>query len=369
MTNITNDTMGIDWEFTLDTIREGKCILFLGPEVFTSSEGKKLDEAMLDFLQFPNNPDILNHYPEEDLFLFKNKGAQTKSYYKIKNFYQQSFPEAEKILEKIAQIPFQFIISMTPDNKLTKVYEKLNFKSKSDFYWRNHSSTTKAKLPSKDSPLVYNLFGTTELQESMVLSHDDLFDFFNSIFGARSIPKELKHVIQKAHNLVFLGIPFHKWYLQLLLRILSLHVDSDFMRYAANQSVDEKMAALVGEQFSIKFLPENVSGFIDELYKKCEEEGILKEASVGKKSIYDMVVELVTKDRIDEALVRVKDFLESIGDYGLDLLDDIILLTNRHKRLQKRMTQGILDFSDAEVETNKVRKSLLDLLNEVKTLE
>lgn len=369
MTNTTDDLMGIDWEFTLDTIREGKCILFLGPEIYTSSSGKKLDESLLDFLQYPDNGDILNYYKTEDLFLFKNKGAQTKTYYKIKNFYQQSFPEAEALLEKIAQIPFQFIISVTPDNKLNQVYDRMNFKNKHDFYWRNHSSTTKVKLPAKDSPLVYNLFGTTEMQESMVLTHNDLYDFFNSIFGERSMPKELKHVIQKAHNLLFLGIPFNKWYLQLLLRILSLHNDSDFMRYAANQNVDEDMESLCDQQFSIKFLPENVGGFINELYSLCEKEGMLKEVSTGKVSISDKVVKLVSADRIEEAMDTLKEFLENLGEYGEDLMDDIILLINRNKRLNKRKMQGIIDFSDAEVESNKVRKSLLDLLNEAKTLE
>ena len=282
MKKTRNNTVRIDWDFTLETIREGKCILFLGPELFTSSQGKKLSETMLEHLDYPNNPDILNYYPSEDFFLFKNKGAQTKSYYKIKSFYQQSFPEAEKHLEKIAQIPFHFIISITPDNKLIHVYERLNFKNKSDFYWKNHSSTTKVKLPTQEAPLVYNLFGTIEMQESMILTHNDLFDFFQSIFGERSMPKELKHIIQKAHNLIFLGIPFNKWYLQLLLRILSLHNDNEFIRYAANQSIDEEMAAFCSQQFSIEFLPEKVEEFISELYQRCEQAGMLKEVTEAK---------------------------------------------------------------------------------------
>lgn len=359
----------IDWEFTLDTIQEGKCILFLGPELYTSASGKKLDEALLEFLQYPDNNDILNYYPADDLFLFKNKGAQTKTYYKIKNFYQQSFPETEKLLEKIAQIPFELIISVTPDNKLNKVYDRLNFKNKSDFYWRNHSSTTKVKLPSKDSPLVYNLFGTTEMQESMVLTHNDLYDFFNSIFGERSMPKELKHVIQKAHNLIFLGIPFNKWYLQLLLRILSLHNDGDFMRYAANQSIDADMESLCDQQFSIKFLPENVGGFVNELYSHCEKKGMLKEVTSGKKSLSEVILNLVSNDKIDQALTQLKEFLENLGEFGEDLIDDVILLINRHKRLNKRKLQGIIDFKDAELESNKIRKSILDVLNEAKALE
>lgn len=369
MSATISDTSSIDWDFTLDTIREGKCILFLGPELYTTTDGKKLGEAMLEFLQYPGNSDILNYYPEEDLFLFKNKGAQTKTYYKIKSFFQQSFPEAEKILEKISKIPFQFIISVIPDHKLNQVYDRMNFKSKSDFYWRNHSSTSKVKLPSKDAPLVYNLFGTIELQESMVLTHNDLFDFFHSIFGERSMPKELKHVIQKAHNLIFLGIPFNKWYLQLLLRILSLHNDSDFMRYAANQTVDEEMAALCKHQFSIKFLPEHVGEFINQLYERCEQAGMLKEVTAGKVSFFEQIQQLVAKDKIDEALEGIKEFLDNLGEHGIDLIDDAILLINRHKRLNKRKLQGIIANSDAQLESNKVRKSVLDLLREVKTLE
>ena len=32
----------INWELTIDTIQSGKCILFLGPEVFTNAEGEHL---------------------------------------------------------------------------------------------------------------------------------------------------------------------------------------------------------------------------------------------------------------------------------------------------------------------------------------
>ena len=99
MTNPANEASSIDWDFTLDTIIGGRCILFLGPELYTSADGKKVEDALLDFLQYPENGDILNYYPSEGLFLFKNKGAQTKTYYKIKNFFQQSFPDAEELLE------------------------------------------------------------------------------------------------------------------------------------------------------------------------------------------------------------------------------------------------------------------------------
>ena len=53
----------------------------------------------------------------------------------------------------------------------------------------------------------------------------------------------------------------------------------------------------------------------------------------------------------------------------MELADDVILLTNRQKRLEKRIMRGIIGSSEAEVEKNKVRKSLLDLVKEAKALE
>ena len=362
-------SVAVDWDITLQTIQEEKCVLFLGPDLFTRPDGKRLEQQLTEYLDVDNNPDILKYYQEEDLFLFSSKAAKTKTYYKLKAFFQQEFPHVEALFEKIAQIPFHFIITVTSDQKLQSVFEQLHLKSKSDFYWKNYSPTTKTKIPARDNPLIYNIFGSVERQESMVLTHNDLFDYFSSVLGERSIPKELKHCFNDAHNFIFLGIPFDKWYLQLLLRMLSLHDDSEFMRFAANQAVDPELASLCLQHFRIEFLPTKADVFIEELYNHCQQAGILRKAPENRTSIIDQLKELLAQDKMNKVFEQLREFFEQLGDLGADFLDDVLLLKNRHRRLMKRIAQGIIDNNDSNLESNKIRKSLMELLNEAKTLE
>jgi len=359
----------IDWNFTLQTLQEGRCIIFLGPELFTNNQNKKLGESLSDYLQVGKNEDIEKYYQAEELFLFKNNGAQTKTYYKIKNFYQQSFPETETLLKKIAQLPASFIVNLTPDKHLVNTFQQLNLPVKSDFYWKNHTPKSEVKLPSIKKPLVYNLFGSIDQQESLILTHNDLFDYFSSIFGERGLPKDLRHKIHQAHNLIFLGIPFDKWYLQLILRILSLHNDSDFMRYAANESLTDELIELCKNQFNINFFPNNIKAFIDTLHRHCQEKNLLKNGSAQQLSIIEKITGYIIKDDLPQAFTQLKTFLEELGEIGRELLEDTVLLFNRHNRIQKRLLRGIINNQDADLEENKIRESLIFLVKEVKELD
>ncbi len=355
----------IDWDFTLQTLQEGRCIIFLGPELFTTYQGITINESLVNYLQVAENEDIEEYYPSEELFLFKSNGAQTKAYYKIKNFYKSDFPETKILLEKIAQLPASFIVNLTPDKQLVEVFEQADLPVKFDFYWKNHTPNGKVKLPSIKTPLIYNLFGSIEQQESLVLTHNDLFDYFSSIFGERGLPKELRHQIHQAHNLIFLGIPFDKWYLQLLLRILSLHNDSDFMRYAANKTLTADLIELCKNQFNINFFPKNIEAFIDTLHFHCEQKGILKKPAEKSLNISERITGLIIKDELQQAFLQLKHFLEEIGEQGIELLEDTILLFNRHNRIKKRLLRGIINSQDANLEENKIRESLMHLVKEV----
>ncbi len=361
-------TSEIDWDFVLSTIQDEKCILFLGPEIFTDEEGHRLEDKLFTSLDLENNQDIQKYYKEDNLFLFNSRARKTKLFYKIKNFYQQDFPEARAIFEKIAQIPFHFIVQVTPDKLISKTFKELNVNHMFQFYWKKTPPDPRLKTPTSRLPLIYNMLGSIDRQESMVLTHNDLFDYFESIFSGNSMPERLKKIIKEADNFIFLGISFDKWYMQLLLRILYIHNDFNFVRYASNQAVDDEVKTFCFEQFKIEFVPNKIREFVDEFHARCVNANLIRQIEEEKQSPISSLIDGVAEDRIKEVLGEFRFFLEELGERGQELIDDVILLTNKFNRLNKRILQDIIDHQEANLQSNKIRKELLALLHEAQDL-
>lgn len=358
----------VDWDIIVETIKAEKCILFLGPELFTNSASQKLEEQLVQFLNVEDDPKVRIY--EDPLFFFRERSKKTLTYYKIKNFYDQQFEFAEQLFEKIAQIPFHLIVSLTPEKKLHQKFKALNLKNNFEFYWKNQVADESLKVPNRNRPLIYNLLGSIDRQESLILTHDDLFDYFDSIFQGKSMPSRLRHhIMREADNFIFLGIQFDKWYMQLLLRILHLHKDEEFVRYAANQEISREVQTLCYDHFKINFIPNNLSTFVEEIYDRCAQEGILRKAGAQKQSMVEQLKDWLVNDEIEKVFRSFIEFLQSLGDLGAELIEDVKLLMNRHRRLDKKLVQGIIGSEAAELETNKIRKTLLDLLNEAKSYE
>lgn len=354
----------MDWEIIIETIKEERCILFLGPEIFTTSAGLGLDQQLIDY--FDLNEDLGYKYYNDGLFYFESGEKKTNAYYKLKRFYRQSFPEAEEIFTRIAHIPFHFIISLTPDNKIQEVFQKENYHFKSSFYFRRQPAEQDVKVPSKSMPLLYKILGNIDNQNSLVLTHDDLFDYFESILQEKSMPLNLKHHIKTSRNLIFLGVPFDRWYLQLLLRVLQFHKDEEFIKYAANLQLTPETKSIYKDQFHINFITENINGFLDELYSRCEDEGILREpvSNENEKSPIQRVKKLIAKAEMESAFELFEDYLEDLGETVDHLMDELMILKGRNSRLMKRIREGILDSQDIQITQNKISKDLFNLVKE-----
>ena len=351
----------IDWSFITETIRNEKCILFIGGELFRDENNLTLEDQLFDYLNVNTNPDIQNFYKKDGLFLFTSGTKKTKSYYKIKQFYNQKFPILNDILDKLTLIPFHFIISITPDKKCYDRLKKHGFNSRFDFYWKKNKAKN-INIPTIKNPVIYNMFGSVERQDSMILTHDDLFDYFESIFQENSMPEKLKLNLREAHNFIFLGLDFEKWYMQILLRILYLHNDKfEFMRYAANQKMSKELKAFCFEQFKIEFVPTQIKEFVDNLYFECKKVGLLRNIEKKQSSIIRNLKKLLAQDRISEVFKAFKHFLENLGDTGQELLDDTFVLSSRFRRLKRKINLGIIDTRDIETENNKIRLSLIEL--------
>ena len=347
-------TAPIEWDTLLDNIASGRAILCLGAELFTF-DGVHLDER----LRQAAGPQVKAY--EDGLFYF-GSGSDIVAYSKIKRAWQQPVPGLEDLLAQVARLPFQVLISLTPDRLLQQAFEKQDLPYQHAVYVRRKPAP-EIQPPGPALPLVYQFLGELEQRESLVLTHDDLYDFFESVIEHRSMPELLKTRIREAYTLVFLGLPFDKWYMQLLLRVLGQHSNKNALKYAANQALDQQTQAFCYEQFNILSVPAQVAPFVAELHQRCEAAGLLR-GSGASASPKARLLAFLKQDRLREALDELLDRYESLQPPDTEALNLLIGLSGRLSRLEQKLGLGSIAHEHAQVERAQIRAGLLSFLQE-----
>lgn len=363
-------TIKLNWDFLLDKIKDGQCVLVLGPGVFDEIEYKeddsisriRIQQKLLQALQGDEEEiNFLKYYPDDDFFLFETPYMRTLTCHQIKKFYKQQ-PKSET-LDKIAEIPFHIILSIMPDKALQGAFENKGLTYQEGYYKKNKEPQLIRKPISSSNPIIYNVFGSVENEESMVLTHGDLYDYFKSIFSKKSMPDKLKIQLREAKSFLFLGVEFDKWYMQLLLRELEIHKEHDFIRFAANQVKNDEISTFCLEQFHINFIDHNITEFIDQLHSKSFDLKMIRTAESLEESEIDRIRKMVGKARFDEAIDTLSELSEDT-----EIEDDVNMLAGRYRKYNRKVTQGILHVDEKEVESNRITKAILDLANKLEAI-
>ncbi len=295
----------------------------------------------------------------------------------MKRFYSQPFPETEAQFSHIARTPFSMIFTLTPDNILARTFDVMGLDYQPDFYFRNRPATDKFEKPTKHKPLIYNLLGNIEEPESLVLTHGDFFDYLESVFNKNSMNPQLKDELERMERYIFLGLPYEKWYFQLLLRVLSLHSDKlkEIERLALLEFENPRLHKLYTEEFKIEFFPASTDEFIGELYRRCDAGGLLKPLpplNPAEAAIPDptpaTLRELVAEAETAKAMLHLKVFLDHRKPRSFQLANDLVVLRNQLNLLRQRELRGTIDSRDLSVEHNQITERLLELVTQAQNL-
>ncbi len=345
--------------------------------MYDTRAGVALEEAMCRALDVrnPNNPLIRTYY-RDGFFLFKENKNRIRVISHLRQFFGQSFPEAETIFEKLAEIPFPIVVTLTPDRLFSNMMRKKSIEHQCDFYHFGQSFRP-LETPLNDLPMVYNMLGWVEEDESLVLTHNDLFGYLEAVFIGGRMNPDLKTELMQANNYIFLGLPFHKWYMQLLLRVLSLHVDgAKFDRISPKPTLTQRTRSMYEEQFKIQFVDENIEHFVGELYERCKKDNMLRkvdavpEAAVPTDTVsLDAIVDLVAYAETKKALEGLRGILTSLRNknakYG-GFYNDAVLLMSRFEQLDRKFQQGMAYSQEDNVERAKINYDLLALINNIR---
>lgn len=355
--NGESKTQPIDWDYIITKIKEGKCLLVLGQEAFNHPGEKNIQEQLLEALQLGQSPFVKRYYENENLFLFGEKSHRTQFCHAYKNFYRKQQPS--EVIRLLADIPFHVYLTLTPDMLLVDAFRNKNYLFQHGFYKKN-TDPQPIKNPNADQPLIYNMFGCIENEESLILSHNDLYDYFKSIFKRQSMPTQLKDELSGILNIIFLGVSFEKWYLQILLRELEIHnQEFAFTRFASTMIPNPNLSSFCQEQFKIQFIDENIVEFVKELHQRIQNDADLPlRAGVEKKmDVASSIREFIGNGNLDAALETLAEALDGTG-----FQDEMDKLMGRFGRLKKRRIANVLTSQDIELEEAKITEAILELM-------
>lgn len=352
MPQITNN----DWLDILDDIKDQKAVLLIGPEIM-QIDGNSMNKHLRDSLNKQNREDIAYYYERDGFFLFKSPESKVRVARQVKRFYREMQPD-EAILQRIVQIPFHLVMSVNPDTFVSEAFYRSGVKHRFHYFQHRHRDNENDEIekPTKALPLVYNLFGSKDQDDSLVLDYDDVYKMLQSALGTVGLPKKLMRVFQEASTYIFLGFQFDKWYSQLLLKFLSDNGRIE-KRISINNPVnDEDTNGFVINQFQIQFMGDQYD-FFGELYKRCEAAKILRGG--GSESLCAEAVAILKQVAIGE----IDNALEALHQAakGRDWENDVVILKGKYTLLEEDKEQsdsrdyrtGLAQILDAIIELSK----------------
>ncbi len=372
-----------NWDKTLGALRRGNSVLFLGPLAYRYSPGQSLEEHIQKQLGVTseNHPQIRKFYPEDAFYLFHDGPARYQFILRLQELYQAEKTKQDtshlfapdSTLRQIARIPFRMIINLGAHDLLNTAFELEGSPYMYDFYpkgkqYRDEVKYARLAESTQKKPLIYNMLGDADPlnQESLLLTHKDLFEYLKSIFEGKSMAPELKGLLNKMENFIFLGMPFEKWYLQLLLQVLHSITEKApaLERFASypNPLVQSKVL----EQFNIHFIPDNpdVESFIRELHEQCGED-LLKGSGIAQADVQGFKQKLkgietaFMKGKHEEALKSLMGILEESGDRLGDLRIELMSRMGTYNQLNELVVSGRANDTD-RADRNKAVYSLLE---------
>ncbi len=314
----------------ISDIKKESCVLILGPDILDFDKKSFFETLCNEFVCDDQYKGLIDTAPpyvfvNEDLLQLQPTTRETTVVRIMERFYQkQSAFDAP--LSKISQIPFHLIISLLPDERLQKIYKEQNFRFNYNYYPREEPPIQVEK-PTSKTPLIYNLLGDLNIGE-VIITFDHLFAFLTGIMGKRELPHVLQESLKRARTFLFLGVHFEKWYVQLLLRIITSN-DKKEKYTILNNSTDSEVYTFIAKRLELDFIPSTPLDFLNDLHKECEKQNLLKTKtkvflsySHKDKKAVQMIANHLKQNAIeviydDDSMLggqKIEDFIETIRD-------------------------------------------------------
>jgi hypothetical protein len=191
-------------------IAVGKCVLVLGPDLYVKEIDGKIWERKEYFRSLETEIDNTRFFEQDEVFSTPNElGLENK----VKNFFTGGGDLS--LIELISTIKFPLILNSSPDETLSDFLLPRDPSVKFDYFEGEHD-TNKNLGCDFNNPLIYNVFGKASDPQSLILSHNSLFEKIQQVLPKQSFPKCIQTIIENSRSFIFLGFKFSSWSYQLL---------------------------------------------------------------------------------------------------------------------------------------------------------
>ena len=276
--------------------KESKCVLILGPDLSVNQDGVSYRSYFREITSDKNNG-IFTYFENENLFAFNDEGALKNTRRLVKEFYKTSGDPG--LFEMIARIRFPLIINVCPDRALNKTYEAMGINFSSAYFSKDSGPKFKElQYPSKENPVIFNIFGSVDTDTSLILNHNKLYETIQYLLPDNSLPESIETFLKQASGFLLLGMKFESWQYQLICHKLKLKdINSPKINLSASYSNDtDTVSVIARKNFEIDFTNDNPMQAIGRLINECNNnpEALRDIQSLGA---YSLFVSYAWKDK------------------------------------------------------------------------
>src|SRR6187551_119280 len=165
----------------------GQCVLILGPELVIDKNGIGYKKYFRDILheksKYFDSENLFYFYDQSDCFTVKDK---------VIKYYKEVGDPA--LIEMISRIPFPLIINVNPDKAINKIYKNKGIPFAEGYFTKDSKTEFNSliPIPSKEMPVIYNIFGTIDVEQSLILTHKKLYQTIEYLLPKKSLPDNIE---------------------------------------------------------------------------------------------------------------------------------------------------------------------------------
>jgi hypothetical protein len=362
--NMSNQFNSPEWQnkikrLTTD-LKNKRCVVLLGPEIVKWGD-KTVRQVLREHLEETNADDIVHYYDRDGFFLFREEIAKQDVQREIAEFYEAHNTNSdvnEAIFQALVRLKTHLILSINPDSFLSDVAYKYDIKHRFAYFQHGGEAVADVEEPSIEMPLFYNLCGSTERDDSLVLDYDDLFSLLSSLFSKENgLPLKLKTALKQVKHFLFIGFDFDKWYSQLLLRLLS--EKKGVRKFAVDPSVKEPNTTIfLLKQFDIEFI-EDEAAFLAAFFKQCAEQNLMHDINDPQTPHAVRVIRHIQNGDILKALTYAND-----NSQDADAKKTLTVRLGNYHDLKQRQEKGAIDSRDYTVQMNQIIDALWETIKD-----
>jgi len=278
------------WEQLVQAIHQQRCVLVLGSGVCCDFEQQaipmssqlavhlseqikehKSDGNLLDTKTLSHVAKVYEDTPFDDK-RFSDHQARQHLCKAIEDFYEENKNLKFRFYEELAKMPFHIIINSSHYDFLGKAFRRVG-KGVQEYYFHYELSTHNANLEfaelTQRTPLLYNLFGSIEDTQSLVVTETDKIRFVENIMQGEaeaSLPTDLRSLLKREGlTFLFMGFDFEEWHLRILLYVLELDKQDATIAIQNPDNINKFTQFLYEKHFFVNFHNGQELDFIQKL--------------------------------------------------------------------------------------------------------